>query len=248
MSDGDTDSVDATDRRAVRCNDVSRRSRASGSHRPVLPAMGSESKARRLRDRTQCRGGVDTGHRAPRAGDRRYDSSRRRRQQVRARHCRRDGAGPIRAGRQAAPGAIACTDADSPDRSPDGPRGPRGSRTAVALASTGGAGVEGGRATAIRACAVGALRRSLQPIARRMAPRGYACRASAGTRLHPRRRLDLRAARVTRTRADGPPGQKRLGLPVSRVPDQPAASLAASDDRCQGSGRLGAGECRPVRR
>ena len=96
--------------------------------------------------------------------------------------------------------------------------------------------------------AVGALRRSLQPIARRMAPRGYACRASAGTRLHPRRRLDLRAARVTGTRADGPLGQKRLGLPVSRVPDQPAASLAASDDRCQGSGRLGTGECRPVRR
>ena len=59
MSDGDPDSVGAGRRRAVRCNDVSRRPRASGSHRPVLPPMGGESKARRLRDRAERRGGVD---------------------------------------------------------------------------------------------------------------------------------------------------------------------------------------------
>ena len=39
--------------------------------------------------------------------------------------------------------------------------------------------------------------------------------------------------------ADGPSGQTRLGLFVSRIPDQPATSLAASDDRCESCDRGG---------
>ena len=80
MSYGDANSVRATARRAVRCNDVSSRSRAGSSHRPVLPPMGNESKARRLRDRAQRRVGVDSGHRATRPADQRHGSSRRLRQ------------------------------------------------------------------------------------------------------------------------------------------------------------------------
>ena len=72
-------------------------------------------------------------------------------------------------GRRPTPTPTARADADGTDRSVAGHRERRRPRTSVAVTSTAGSPVEGGRAAPICASVVGALRRSPQPSTRRMA-------------------------------------------------------------------------------
>jgi len=79
-------------------------------------------------------------------------------------------------------------------------------RTSLAVTSTAGSSVEGGRAAPICVSVVGALRRSPQPVARRMAMRRSPRGASASAHFHSGRGVGVRKSGIAGTRADGPLG------------------------------------------
>ncbi len=168
--------------------------------------MGKASKARRLRDRAQRRVGVDARNRATYPADQWYGSSRRLRQAVFAWHRFRGGQGSIWPGRWPTPTPTARANAGGTDGSVAGHRERRRPRISVAVTSTAGSSVEGGRAAPICVSVVGALRRSPQPVARRMAMRRSPRGARASAHFHSGRGVGVRKSGIAGTRADGPLG------------------------------------------